>query len=339
MCLPFHHPPGAKHDGNRRPPAGLRLPGPSYARAPFGNNPRPRRPPGEGHSAAPAQAHETSAACGDKLLILLETPSTMEARSFEPLRALAVAAAADACAPYSGRRDAAVLLLSDGAWIPGVRVESASFPLVLPAVVNAFTTAVAAGRRDVVAAVLSGPARPEEHLYLEAAPTGRFAAVATDVFTCEGGAVLPAPAWRLDPFLPAPPPATVDAGVALARDVAQRAYVPESAFRVGCVLETADGRLLPGVNVEHPDWTRILCAERNALGTAFSYGVGGLRRLFLTCPDDPAGSPCGACRQLLAEHAPEITIWMDRGPAPAERTSPEWLLPGSFAGQGLSRRA
>jgi cytidine deaminase len=255
------------------------------------------------------------------------------------LRALAAAAAGRSRAPYSGRPEAAVLLLSDGTWIPGVRVESASFSLLLPAAVNAFSTAVAAARRDVVALALSRPARAEERLYLEATPAGPFAAAAADVFV-PAGTVAPLPEVRrlLFPFLEAALPPTAVAGIALARDVARRAFIPESAFPVGCVFVTEEGRLLPGVNVEHPDWTRTLCAERTALGTAASYGLAGLCTLYLSCPLEPAGTPCGACRQLLAELAPETTVWMDRGEAPPERATPAALLPGSFSGQRLPRR-
>ena len=255
------------------------------------------------------------------------------------LRRLCEAAAARAVAPYSGRREAAVLLLADGSWVPGVRFESASFSLTMPAVVNAFTTAVAAGRRDVVAAAFSGPALEEEALYLADSPAGRFGRAAADLFVRAGEAALPPVGERLAPFLPGPPPSSPAQGIALAREVARRAHVPESGFPVGCVLVGEDGRMIPGVNVEHRDWARILCAERNALGTAASYGVDPLSRLYLSCPSDPAGTPCGACRQHLAEHAREIRLWMDRGDAPPEETNPEQLLPGSFAGSTLSRSA
>ena len=124
--------------------------------------------------------------------------------------------------------------------------------------------------------------------------------------------------------------------MALARRTAERAVVPESGFSVGCVLETSGG-LVPGVNVEHADWSRTLCAERGALGTAVSYGLGGFGRLFLSCVQDPKGTPCGACRQLLVELAPEAALWMDRGGAPPEAASPARLMPGSFTGDALGR--
>ena len=256
--------------------------------------------------------------------------------ALQSIRAHAAEASAHAFVPYSQRAEAAVLLLSDGSWVPGVRVESASFSLVIPAVINAFSTAVAAGRRDVVAAALNRPATPAEAALLHDLPGGPFEPVDEVLFVRQDVTPLPEAGGRLSPFLDDPAPATAAAGIALARAVAERAYVPESQFPVGCVLITRAGSLIPGVNVEHPDWARILCAERNALGTAVTWGLTGFDALYLTCLKDPSGTPCGACRQVLVELAPEATLWMDRSDTPPESTSAAQLLPGAFSGAALS---
>jgi len=255
-----------------------------------------------------------------------------------PLRERAQQYTARAHVPFSGTPTAAVLLLDDGRWIPGVRVESASYSLTLSALLNAYTTAVALGVADAVAAlVLSRSFRREEALYVETLAQDPYEAVADDAWL-RGGRVgdgaLPALGSPLSPVLGATldnPPDGIDA----ARRMAQRAYVPASEYAVGAVLECDDGRLVPGVNVEHPDWARILCAERNALGTVQSYALPAPRHLFLTCSEDPDGTPCGACRQLLVELAPDTTLWMDRHSAPPERATVSALLPGSFRGQAL----
>ncbi|HMB94098.1 MAG TPA: cytidine deaminase [Rhodothermales bacterium] len=249
------------------------------------------------------------------------------------LRAEAQAVKERAYVPYSGRHEAVVVLLSDGTWVPGVRVENASYSLLIPALVNAYSTAVAAGRRDVVAVVGNHPLLPEAEAFLHALPTA-FDKVADDAFIATNLEALPIPCDCLDPFLPGMPPDDEVDGIALARDIATRAYVPESDFPVGCVLVTAYG-LLPGVNVEHSDWTRILCAERNAIGTAITWGAAPANALYLTCTKDPEGSPCGACRQVLAELATGATLWMDRGSASPEAATPEQLLPGAFTGEAL----
>jgi len=233
---------------------------------------------------------------------------------------------------------AAIILLSDGAWIPGVRVESASYSLEIPAVLNALSTLVALGRRDVVALALSRPFRPDDVAYLESFPDLHLIVRADDLLAARGP--LPEPRDHpMTPYLDEPAPTSSAEGFALARRIADRAHVPESDFPVACVVETTSGRLVPGVNVEHPTWSRILCAERNALGTLISYGIDDVARMYLTCTREPGCTPCGACRQLLAELTPEAELWMD-SPAPEGRSARAAdLLPSFFSGNALFRTA
>ena len=275
--------------------------------------------------------------------------------------------------PYSGVPNAAAVLLTDGAWVPGVRVESASYSLVIPATFNAYTTAFAMGRRDVVAVVAGQAIMPGEEAFFAETFTAPFRRDTSYLMASEGvpDALHDEP---LEPYLSdstaqALTGKEVDpkAGIQAAREAAKQAFTPESNFPVGCILSTADGRHIPGVNVEHPDWTRILCAERNALSTAMTYGAAGdptrtgvpgesgesgaisdsddsedpesllrgLSTLYLSCPSAAGCTPCGPCRQLLLELAPELTIWMDRGEEPPEKTTPDALLPGAFTGNEL----
>ena len=169
----------------------------------------------------------------------------------DALRDRARSAAAHAQAPYSGREVGAALLLGDGRWVPGVRLESASYPLTIPALLGAYVTAVAGGRRDVRAVTLTAPLLAGEALWLAEALDLDLSDEALDgvVFGYEP---LPFVGDLWVPYLDADPPADDAAGLALARQAAAHAWVPESAFRVGCVLLTEDGRLVPGCNVEHP---------------------------------------------------------------------------------------
>ncbi len=256
------------------------------------------------------------------------------ASSLDALRACARDAAASARARYSGRHVGAALLLSDGTWVPGVRVESASYPLTVPALLGAYVTATAGGRRDVRAAALSHLFDAGAAAWLTAALGLEATTEAVDVIVF-GSESLPKVDERWVPFLDVPMPEDDTAGIALARQVAVRAFVPESGFRVGCVLKTEGGILVPGCNVEHADWTRGLCAERTAIATAAAYAVGPIRRAYLSCPADPTGTPCGACRQLLVEYLPGVPLVMDRGDAPPETTTPEALLPNFFTGDTL----
>jgi cytidine deaminase len=93
-----------------------------------------------------------------------------------------------------------------------------------------------------------------------------------------------------------------------ARAVASRAWVPFSRFRVGAALVGADGVVYRGANVENASYGLTMCAERVALFQAVIAGARPIRVCAVACIDAPpelgsAGrTPCGACRQLLAEH-------------------------------------
>ncbi len=251
----------------------------------------------------------------------------------EPLLDVARALLSRSYAPYSGASAAVALFSAEGVWVPGVRVENASFSLTLPALRNALTTAAALGAAPTVAVASTAPLTPGEEVELRAALGAEFAEVAPGVWSA--GPALPAPAGPHPPFLDAAPPADAAAGIALARQVAGRAHVPHSDFRVGCVAALPDGRLVPGVNVEPPDWSHIVCAERNALGTLVSYGLGSAATLYLAClPCDC--SPCGACRQVITELAPEARLWMPRAGTPFAAQAAD-LLPERFTGQTLRR--
>ncbi|MEM1271901.1 MAG: cytidine deaminase [Bacteroidota bacterium] len=243
------------------------------------------------------------------------------------MRQLAASFEPRAYAPFSETPAAAVLLLSDGQYIPGVRVENVTFPLLIPAVLNAYTTAVALERTDIVALVTSRPVGVFEKLVL-----GGFGLdlAERDAYTLAQPGALPEPTQPVSPFLGGPKAVSVDGGLRQADEIAHRAYVPNSDFPVGAILETAAGAI-PGVNVEHPEWLFGLCAERNALGTARSYGITEFNQMFLTCPKDPTGTPCGACRQVLVEHDPDLPIYIYRGDdLPPDLVRPSSLLPGAF---------
>jgi cytidine deaminase len=104
--------------------------------------------------------------------------------------------------------------------------------------------------------------------------------------------------------------------LAIARDVAQRAYCPYSHFRVGVALIAGD-KLYTGVNIEISSYGLTLCAERAALAAAISAGAGPVTQVAVACIDARPDAlvnertPCGACRQWLADLAPEATIYID----------------------------
>ena len=120
--------------------------------------------------------------------------------------------------------------------------------------------------------------------------------------------------------------------LALARKVALRAYCPYSHFRVGSAL-IAGGELYTGVNIEISSYGLTLCAERSALAAAISAGAGPITHIAVACidaaPNAPVHerTPCGACRQWLADLAPDATIYIDGVP---QEFSVSDLLPHAF---------
>lgn len=123
--------------------------------------------------------------------------------------------------------------------------------------------------------------------------------------------------------------AGIEEVLALARDVQRKAYAPYSGFRVGAVLESEDGSLFEGCNVESASLGLTMCAERGAVMAAVAAGVRSFTRLVLVTDGDRAVPPCGACREILAEFSPDLIIVSE---ARADRK--EWtldrLLPGPF---------
>ena len=124
--------------------------------------------------------------------------------------------------------------------------------------------------------------------------------------------------------------------VAAARGAQANAYVPYSRFHVGAAIETGDGRVFAGCNVESASYGLTICAERMALGAAIAAGARTLRRVVVTTDVDPPAAPCGACRQLLAEFGLETEV-VAVGPAGERRWTLRDLLPDAFTRGSFER--
>jgi cytidine deaminase len=124
--------------------------------------------------------------------------------------------------------------------------------------------------------------------------------------------------------------------VAAARRAQANAYAPYSRFHVGAAIETGDGHVFAGCNVESASYGLTICAERMALGAAIAAGARTLRRVVVTTDVDPPAAPCGACRQLLAEFGLETEV-VAVGPAGERRWTLRDLLPDAFTRGSLER--
>ena len=96
--------------------------------------------------------------------------------------------------------------------------------------------------------------------------------------------------------------------VAMAIDVAGRAYAPYSKFHVGAILVGADGRTFAGCNVENISFGLTICAERNAVFAAVAAGCREFTKMVIVADTKEPASPCGACRQVLAEFHPNLDL-------------------------------
>lgn len=121
-----------------------------------------------------------------------------------------------------------------------------------------------------------------------------------------------------------------------ARQVRNNAYAPYSDFAVGAVVESRDGRIFTGCNVENASYGLTLCAERVALGNAISEGARDLVRVVVTADTATPIPPCGACRQLILELAgPDAEVVMTNLAGDRIIASSQSLLPFAFDRQYL----
>ncbi len=116
-------------------------------------------------------------------------------------------------------------------------------------------------------------------------------------------------------------------------ETAKNAYAPYSKFHVGSALETADGHVFSGCNVENASYGLTICGERNAIFAMIAAGQKQIVQIAIVADGDVVPYPCGACRQVINEFAdPDCPVYV----APAqnidsyETMTLGELLPKSF---------
>lgn len=215
--------------------------------------------------------------------------------------------------PYSGHPEVCIAVGNDGTWHPGVRIENASFPLTIHAVQAALFGCLSEGAEPVALLLPPGSSIDAALAYGYPAqtvdlPRGRFADVRIDAS---------------DPD-------------ACFRSLRARAVVPNSSFPVVALLETETG-WVSGVNIETPDWQAGLCAERVAMAKAVSHGMGRPLNWRIHAFKGDFISPCGACRQVMAEFNGQAGVHMHHPDGTCSRHTVAQFLPYTFNGDILRR--
>ncbi len=125
--------------------------------------------------------------------------------------------------------------------------------------------------------------------------------------------------------------------IRLARECLDRSYAPYSRFHVAAAVVDDSGRVFTGVNVENISYGLSMCAERVAIFSAVAAGARRIAALAVTGSGADLLSPCGACRQVLAEFAaPDVVVWCD-APGEPHRWTVSELLPHGFAASRLGK--
>ena len=115
-----------------------------------------------------------------------------------------------------------------------------------------------------------------------------------------------------------------------ARTARERAYAPYSRFLVGAAVLTAAGHVYLGCNIENAAYPSTNCAERVAMQNAWAAGDRNIVALAVIADTPGPVSPCGGCRQVMAELAPHAVIYLCNLQGAVQTTSVAALLPGAF---------
>ena len=124
--------------------------------------------------------------------------------------------------------------------------------------------------------------------------------------------------------------------IAAARRAREHAHVRFSNFKVGAALETADGQVITGCNIENATYGLTMCAERVAMFKAISDGHRTFRRIAIVAETESPTPPCGACRQILLEFGGNLEVLLGNLSRETARFQLSELLPHPFDERILS---
>ena len=112
--------------------------------------------------------------------------------------------------------------------------------------------------------------------------------------------------------------------------VRENSYAPFSNFRVGAALETDDGEIIDGCNVESASYGLTVCAERVAIWKAISQGKRKIKHIAVVADTEDLTPPCGVCRQIIWEFGGDIPVIMSNLKGKVEVMQMRDLLPRAF---------
>ena len=115
-----------------------------------------------------------------------------------------------------------------------------------------------------------------------------------------------------------------------ARNAMSKAYAPYSGIRVGASLASATGRIFQGCNIENSSYGLTICAERVAIGCAIASGEREFVAMAIMNSTDGIFTPCGACRQVMSEFAPDLKLILVSSDGKIERTDMAKIFPHPF---------
>ncbi len=222
-------------------------------------------------------------------------------------------------APYSKIDEYCLIEGRSGLFYPGVRIENIAFPLTISAIHSAITSCLANGDQPIS--------------IFQDEPQSELADYWKREFDIEQRTTLPDAPSLYEPLLPS----NIDIDATL-EALTQKCVIPHSSFPVSALIETENG-YIPGVNVEVSAWSLGLCAERTAISRAVTAGyTGKLGQLHIYAPKGDFSSPCGACRQVMAEFIPRQQVVLHHGNQTISKHFVKDLLPYGFTGSSLRKK-
>ena len=118
--------------------------------------------------------------------------------------------------------------------------------------------------------------------------------------------------------------------IAAAKDVRERAYAPYSNFQVGAAVETDEGNIYTGCNVESASYGLTVCAERLAIWKGITRGEKRFGRIAVVVDTEELTPPCGVCRQIIWEFCGDVPVILSNLQGKSETIQMSELLPRAF---------